>query len=144
MVTMMAAGGVNSLPLRHDRHLHAALRSLDAQSGPVADGIWNRFGGRRSWHPDPGVGLRASGVTSAVWGAVGAGWLQVHEDGPRTHYLLTSDGTAQGHRTLMAMPPGESAYLHAAGAEWALASTSRKNDASAFSSPSSTRRASTA
>lgn len=134
IVTIMAAGEVGALPVREQRRLHEALAVLDAAASSEADRVWQRFGGRRTWRPDPGAGRRADGVTHALWEAVSAAWISVVEDDNGAHYVLEDAGRQVGRRQIMRLPAPEATLLYGVGAAWAAASTSRKKPASALAS----------
>ncbi|GAA1778902.1 hypothetical protein GCM10009795_026250 [Nocardioides hankookensis] len=140
IVTIMAAGEVQALPARDHRRLHEALAALDAMHDADVDALWLRFGGRRNWRSDPAVGQRADGVTQAIWDAVNAGRLGVIEDGRNSTFIVTADGRADSRRSLMRLSAAQAATVHRVGAEWALASTSRKKLASSRASSTGTRR----
>lgn len=92
------------------------------------------------WRSHPSVGMRASGVTEAVWDAVSAGYLRARESGTAAWFELTVSGRRAGGRCLMAFPTIQAQAVYETGAEWASASTSRKKLASALESSGSTRR----
>lgn len=140
IVTIMAAGEVQALPARDHRRLHEALAALEHDPDPVLDQLWLRFGGRRPWKADPGVGRRAEGVTTALWEAVNVGLMRAveHADGTG-EYLVEPEAAAHARRWLMTLPAAEAVLLYRAGAAWALASTARKKLPRASASSASTR-----
>src|SRR5215212_8505496 len=81
IVTIMAAGEVEALPVQNDRRCHEALARLQESDAQEAAGIWTRFGGRPQLRRDPDVGRRVEGVTYALWEAVEEGRLRVYESG---------------------------------------------------------------
>lgn len=135
VITIMAAGEVSALPARDHRDLHAALHALETLPDPAGEMLWHRFGGRRTWKPDPGVGRRAGGVTPALWAAVDAAHLEVFEDGRDAFYLLSEQARVHGRRQLMRMSSNEADAVYGVGAAWAAASTARKKRASVLASP---------
>lgn len=139
VTTIMAAGTVSALPARDHRDLHAALYDLETMPCAAGETLWHRFGGRRTWKPDPSVGRRADGVTPALWAAVSAAHLEVLEDGRDAFYLLTERARVHGRRQLMRMTSEEADAIYGVGAAWAAASTARKKRASVLASPAAPR-----
>lgn len=140
VVTIMAAGEVHALPARDQRRLHEALLRLNDDERPEARALLGRLGDPLSWRAHPSVGMRASGVTEAVWDAVAAGHLRATECGTDAWFELTDAGRQLGGRHLMALPAEQAQAVYETGAAWAAASTLRKKAASAIASSASTRR----
>lgn len=137
----MAAGDVPALDARNHRRAHEAIRELSLSwNGTDGRGAWARYGGQPTWTPDPESGMRASGVTAALWAAVGAGQLRASEDGHRAYLVLDPEARRAARRDLLRLPAEQSHAVYRVGAAWAAASTSRKKRATVRPSSAASRR----
>ncbi len=123
IVAIMAAGDVDALDARRPRLAHEALVAVANAGTPAALAVLRRFGVEVTWSPDPDVGRRVEGLTSATWAAVAAGLLEPHENTQGGWFVLPDDVRREVRRQLARLDPGEVALLHAAGADWATRST---------------------
>lgn len=139
LTTMMAVGGVDRLDVRDHRLAHSAMRRLRE----TADGrkVLSAFGISEDWTPDPEVGLRVPGLTTALWDAVRDGTLTVAEEHTSADFVLAAKKTASARRRLSRLPVGLANAIYRTGTAWAAASTDLKKPASATSSSVATRRA---
>lgn len=136
VVSLMVSGGVTAVDAAHPADAHAAV--LAAVRLPGGEMLPCIFGAEVRAIPDPSVGLRVPGLTQALWGAVGRGWLEPRGVAGKA-LLVLSDAAVQD----LAIGLGQldesqgGGAVRQAGDAWAADSTSLKNRANAFASSAS-------
>lgn len=133
VVSLMVAGEVAAIDAAQPADAHAAL--LFAVQMPGGEMLPHVFGTEVRAVPDPSVKLRVLGLTQALWGAVGRGWLEPR--GVNGQALLVLSDAAAGDLApdLSQLDGTQSCAVRQAGDAWAAASTRLKNSVSAFASP---------
>lgn len=139
LVAIMAAGDVATLDAHDPRFAHRAIVSVATMDCDAARDLLGRLGVDVRASPDPDVGMRVKGLTSATWQAVARGLLKPHEAGHCAWYTLQPSARASARRETICLDLAEADVLQRVGAAWASASTARKNRASAGRSPAPTR-----
>jgi hypothetical protein len=103
--------------------LHDALRSLDSwlSSATSHGSLWRTSGlPPLNFVEDPDVGLRARGVTRALWELVGSGTLVCRQTaGGRTRFELNDRVVHQIRRELLTLSPECAAALQRTGQRFA-------------------------
>jgi hypothetical protein len=136
VVSLMVCGGVAAVDAERPGDAHAAvLHALDLPGGETLSQV---FATQVHAIPDPSVGLRVVGLTQALWGAVGRGWLEPHGEGGQA-LLVLSDVASQELTTDLDQLDEASGgrAMRQAGDAWAAASTRLKNSPNAVASPRS-------
>lgn len=133
VVSLMVSGGVPAVDAVQPADAHAAV--LNAIHLPGGDILPSIFGTEVRAVPDPSVGLRVLGLTQALWGAVGRGWLEPHGRNGQALLVLSPAAVRDLGPGLRQLNKAQGDALHQAGDAWAMASTSLKNLASAFAFP---------
>lgn len=136
LASIMAAGSVPALDARDPRLGHRALVQLDRAGSSASMAVLARFRVTVRAKPDPDVGVRVRGMTRATWDAVASGVLEAHEDGPRAWFDMPDRQRKRLMRMVDRLPAAERDCIYRVGADWASASTSRKNRATAAASTS--------
>lgn len=139
LVAIMAAGDVDALDARDPRLAHRAIVSVADMDSDAARHLLRRFDVDVRATPDPEVGMRVKGLTSATWQAVARGLLEPHETGHHAWYTLPASARASARRETMCLDLAEADVLHRVGAAWASASTARKKRARAARSSAAAR-----
>jgi hypothetical protein len=135
VVSLMAYGGVAAVDALRPADAHAAvLRAVHLLGGEV---LPNAFATEVRAVPDPSVGLRVLGLTQALWGAVGRGWLEPRGENGHALLVLSTAAVRDLAPVLSQLDEAQSDAVRQAGEAWATASTSLKKTVSAFASPCS-------
>lgn len=139
LTTIMVVGDVGGLDVRDHRLAHAALTRLRGSEEGMC--VLQAFHVRLDWKPDPEVGLRVPGVTSALWHATNLGRLRVTTDEKQTRFVLSPSEVESARGRLTQLPSQLAEEIFRTATFWADSSTSRKNRANASRSAVGTRRA---
>jgi hypothetical protein len=132
-VSLMVSGGVTVVDAAKPALAHAAV--LHAIRLPGGEMLPQVFGTEVRTVPDPSVGLRVLGLTQALWGAVGRGWLKPSGMGGRALFALSGAAARDLEADLDRLNRAQFSAVRQAGDAWAADSTSLKNSVSAFTSP---------
>lgn len=133
VVSLMVSGGVAAVDAAQPADAHAAvLHAVRLLGGEMLSHV---FGTEVRAVPDPSVGLRVLGLTQALWGAVGRGWLEPRA-GDGQALLVLSDAAARDLAADLSQLDGSrGCAMRQVGDAWATDSTCLKNSVSAFASP---------
>jgi hypothetical protein len=133
VVSLMVAGRVAAVDAAQPADAHAAvLRTVRLPGGELLPTF---FGTEVRAVPDPSVGLRVVGLTRALWGAVGQGWLRPYGYEGLALLMLSAAAARDLEAEMSRLTDAQAHAVRQAGEVWAASSTSLKNLASAFASP---------
>jgi hypothetical protein len=135
VVSLMVAGEVAAVDARQPANAHAAV--LFAVRLPGGGTLPHVFGAEVRAVPDPSVGLRVLGLTEALWGAVGRGWLEPRGGNGQALLVLSDTASRDLAPDLCQLDGAQSRAVRQAGDAWASDSTCLKNSVSTFASPMS-------
>lgn len=139
---MIAAGGPRYFDAREQWPLHRGLALLASR----LDGLnlqHHHCLPRLSFTPDPDVGMRAAGVTRALWNLTATGELAVTHEHGRAQFEVDPAWLPTVRADLMKLDPALSQAFYLAATCWAAAAATSENiSRSAESSPTSMRRSS--
>lgn len=133
IVSLMVAGEVAAVDARAPAGAHAAV--LLAVRLPGGQALPDIFDIEVRAVPDPSVGRRVSGLTQALWAAVGRGWLEPRAADGQALLALTDAAARDLADSLDELESCQQAALRQAGAAWATDSTCLKNSVRALPSP---------
>lgn len=130
---LIAAGGPRHFDVREQWPLHRGLSVLARRLDTLKPGFIAGMP-ELSFKPDPDVGMRAAGVTRALWNLTAAGELAVTDQHGRTQFEVEPAWLPTAQTDLMQLAPPVAEAIYVAATCWAAAAaTSEKNTRSSES-----------